>query len=58
MAELTVNLLIERNGKIEPFNGYTTDERERVRKTLSENMSDFYTQHLDELMELKKEGKI
>lgn len=49
MAELTVNLLIERNGKIEPFNGYTDEEFAAISERLSRSMSTYYTRHKDEL---------
>ncbi len=48
MAELTYRCFIERNGKIEPFNGYTPEEEKRVSERLSRTMSAYYTQHPEE----------
>ena len=49
MAELTVRLLIDRNGKIEPFNGFTEAERTAICERLSRTMSAYYTNHKEEL---------
>lgn len=49
MAELTVNLLIERNGKTEQFNGYSDSELAAISERLSRSMSTYYTRHKDEL---------
>lgn len=57
MAELTVRLLIERDGKIEPFNGFTESERAAIRERLSRTMSAYYTQHPDEYRQKLKKGK-
>lgn len=48
MPELTVRLLIERDGKIEPFTGFTESERAAIRERLSWTMSAYYTQHPEE----------
>ncbi|MDE6124034.1 MAG: hypothetical protein K2G22_02250 [Eubacterium sp.] len=49
MAELTVNLLIEREGKTERFNGFTDSELAAISERLSRSMSTYYTNHKDEL---------
>lgn len=49
MAELTVNLLIERNGKTEQFNGFADRELAAISERLSRSMSKYYTKHKDEL---------
>lgn len=49
MAELQVNLLIDRNGTPEPFNGFTADEKEIIKKRLSRVMSAYFTRHSKEL---------
>ena len=48
MAELTVNLLIERNGKTEQFNGFSDSELTAISERLSRSMSTYYTRHKDE----------
>ena len=57
MAELTVNLLIERNGKIEPFDGFTDSERTAICERLSRSMSTYYTHHKDEFRKLMRTFK-
>lgn len=48
---LTINLLIEcREGKTEQFTGFTDDEMAVISEKLSRNMSNFYTNHSDELI--------
>ena len=49
MAELQVNLMIDRNGAPEPFNGFTAEEKEILSKRLSGVMSAYFTQHSKEL---------
>ena len=49
MAELKHRSFIERDGKVEPFNGFTPEEQERIRERLSRNMSRYYTAHPEEL---------
>ena len=49
MAELQVNLMIDRNGTPEPFKGFTAKEKEIISKRLSRAMSAYYTQHPEEL---------
>lgn len=57
MAELTVRLLIERDGKIEPFTGFTESELAAIRERLSRTMSAYYTQHPDEYIKKLKKMK-
>lgn len=52
-AKLTVNLLIERGEKIEPFNGFTEVELAAMSERLSKSMSTYYTKHSDELLNLR-----
>ena len=47
---LTINLLIEREGKIEPFAGFTENETAAIGERLSRAMSKFYTAHKDEFI--------
>lgn len=54
MAELTINLLIERNGKIEPFNGFTESELAAIRERLSRSVSAYYTRHPEEYPQRKE----
>ena len=46
---LTINLLIEREGKTEPFAGFTENETAAIGERLSRTMSRFYTNHANEL---------
>ena len=46
---LTINLLIEREGKTEPFAGFTENETATIGERLSRAMSRFYTNHANEL---------
>lgn len=46
---LTINLLIEREGKTEPFAGFTDGEAAAISERLSRAMSRFYTNHANEL---------
>lgn len=46
---LTINILIERNGKIESITDYTSKEEEMVSERLSRTMSAYFTQHPEEL---------
>lgn len=55
MPELTVRLLIERDGKIEPFNGFTETELANIRERLSKSVSAYYTRHPEEY--IKSLGK-
>lgn len=48
MPELTVRLLIERDGKIEPFTGFTESELIAISKRLSRSVSAYYAQHPEE----------
>lgn len=50
MAELKVNLLVEREGEIEPFDGFTDSELAAIKKRLSQSMSVYYTNHSEELL--------
>ena len=52
---LTINLLIEREGKIEPFAGFTENETAAIGERLSHAMSRFYTNL--PLREQKKQRK-
>jgi len=54
VAELKVNLLIEREGRIEPFNGFTDSELAAIKKRLSQSMSTYYTNHSEEWQSLRK----
>lgn len=54
VAELKVELFIERNGKIEPFNGFTESELSAIRKRLSRTMSAYYTNHIDEYIKWRE----
>lgn len=47
---LTINLLIEREGKTEQFTGFTDSETAAISERLSRSMSSFYTAHPDELI--------
>lgn len=45
---LKVNSFIERNGRIENFNGYTEEEMAAISKELSRTLSQYYTLHPEE----------
>lgn len=45
---LTINILIEREGKTEQFTGFTDDETAAISEKLSRTMSNFYTNHANE----------
>lgn len=45
---LKVNSFIERNGRIEKFNGYTEQEKAAISKELSRTLSQYYTLHPEE----------
>lgn len=47
---LTINILVEREGKTEQFTGFTESEAAAISKRLSRTMSNFYTAHSDELI--------
>ena len=49
---LKVNLFIERNGRVEVFNGFTEEEKAAVSKELSKTMSLYYAQHPEEYARL------
>lgn len=51
MAELKVNLLVEREGETEPFNGFTDNELAAIKKRLSQSMSAYYANHSEECIE-------
>lgn len=55
MPELTVELFIERDGKIEPFTGFTESELAAISERLSRTMSAYFTQHPEEY--IKSFGK-
>lgn len=50
MSELKTLSFIERNGKVEPFNGFTPEEEQRISERLSRNMSRYFTAHPEELI--------
>lgn len=54
MAELKISLFVERNGKIEEFNGFSNDEIAAISQRLSRSMSTYYTNHNNELPDLVK----
>lgn len=47
---LTINLLIEREGKTEPFAGFTDSETAAISERLSRSLSKYYTAHPEELI--------
>lgn len=47
---LTINILIEREGKTEQFTGFTDNEMAAINEKLSRTMSNFYNNHSDELI--------
>lgn len=47
---LTINILIEREGKTEQFTGFTDSEAAAISEKLSRTMSHFYTAHSEELI--------
>lgn len=47
---LTINLLIEREGKTEPFSGFTDSETAAISERLSRSLSKYYTAHPEELI--------
>lgn len=49
MNKLKVKLMVERNGQLEEFNGFTETEKNRMSEKLSKNMSTYFTQHPYEL---------
>lgn len=51
---LTINILIEREGKTEQFTGFTDDETAAISEKLSRTMSNFYNNHSDELINNKE----
>lgn len=48
MVDITFRCFINRNGKIESFNGYTEAEKKEIEQRLSKNMSIYFTSHPDE----------
>lgn len=48
MAELTVKLFVEQDGKIEPFTGFTESELAAISERLSKTVSAYFTQHPEE----------
>lgn len=46
---LTINLLIEREEKTEPFAGFTENETAAISERLSRAMSRYFTNHAEEL---------
>lgn len=54
MADITFRCFINRNGKIESFNGYTEAEKNEIEQRLSKNMSIYFTSHPDEWKRLLK----
>lgn len=48
MDDITFRYFINRNGKIEPFNGYTEAEKKEIEQRLSKSMSIYFTAHPDE----------
>ena len=49
MAKLGYKLFIERDGKIEPFNGFTEGEKVAIQDRLSRSMSLYFSRHPEEL---------
>lgn len=47
---LMINLLIEREGKTEPFTGFTENETVAISERLSRSLSKYYTAHPEELI--------
>lgn len=47
---LTINLLIEREGKTEQFTGFTDSEAAAISERLSRSLSKYYTAHPEELI--------
>lgn len=45
---LKVKLFIERNGRVEEFNGFTDAEKAAISKNLSKTMSQYYSLHPEE----------
>lgn len=47
--KLKVVLMVERNGQLEKFNGFTETEKNKMSEKLSKSMSAYFTQHPCEL---------
>lgn len=53
---LTINILIEREGKTEPFSGFTENETAAISERLSRLMSSYFSKNIDEYKNLSENG--
>lgn len=51
---LMINLLIEREGKTEPFTGFTENETAAISERLSRSMSAHFSKNIDEYKKLSE----